>query len=90
MALALLCWVHHNAIDQQVIGMLLQHSNTHSATTALKQPDLLTSDAWAVILLGGFRDVAEHRQIGGNVRIRTDLPYDRQIRRAGVSDAIGL
>jgi hypothetical protein len=40
---------------------------------------LAASDPWAVILLGGFRDTAEHRHLGGYAGVGADLLTQRQI-----------
>jgi hypothetical protein len=57
-SLPLLRRANRDAVHQQVIRSLLEHRDAYVTAFAVQNPHLAAIDLGAVILLGGFRDVA--------------------------------
>ena len=57
-SLPLLRQADRDAVHKQVIRPLLEHRDAYVTVVAVQNPHLAAIDLGAVILLGGFRDVA--------------------------------
>jgi hypothetical protein len=83
---ALLAGDHRDTVDEKVIGVFFEDGEADVAAAAREEPHLAALDPGVIILLGGTRDEACQRQIGGDVGAGADLSDDGQVAALGPSN----
>jgi hypothetical protein len=74
---------NRDAVDQQMVGSLLQDRDADSLAVDLQDPNLAALDPRRVVLESRFRNRTDHSLIRGNVGVCADLLHHTYIRRTG-------